>query len=75
MSGAPAWIIVALALGVVVVRRRSVAVALVTAEAILVAAVALRDAAGGAEIIAATGAAAPRARPRGALRRVDPLHA
>jgi len=53
MSGAPAWIVVALALGVVVVRRRSIAVALVTAEAIIVAAVALRDAAGGAETIAA----------------------
>ena len=53
MSGAPAWIVVALALGVVVVRRRSIAVALVTAEAIIVAAVALRHAAGGAESIAA----------------------
>ena len=53
MSGALAWIVVALALGVVVVRRRSIAVALVTAQAIIVAAVALRGAAGNAETVAA----------------------
>lgn len=54
MSGAPAWIVVALGLGVVVVRRRSVAVALVTLQAILVAAIALRDATDGAEVVAAS---------------------
>ena len=42
MSGS-AWALVALGLGVVVVRRRSVAVGLVTAQAVLLAGVALGE--------------------------------
>lgn len=52
MSGLLAWIIVAQGLVVVVVRRRSVAVALVTAEATLLAVIALADATDIAEIVA-----------------------
>ncbi|HEY7729842.1 MAG TPA: hypothetical protein VH950_02970 [Gaiellaceae bacterium] len=44
MSGALAWIVVSLGLVVVVVRRRSIAVGIVTVQALLLAAVALVDA-------------------------------
>lgn len=60
MNGAVAWAMVGLAIGVVVVRRRSVAVGLVTAQALLLALVALVEGSGGSEAIAA-GALALRA--------------
>jgi hydrogenase-4 membrane subunit HyfE len=44
MTGALAWIVVSLGLVVVVVRRRSIAVGIVTAQALLLAGVALADA-------------------------------
>ncbi len=44
MSGGLTWAMVALGIGVVVLRRRSVAVALVTAQALLLALAALREA-------------------------------
>lgn len=44
MSGTFAWAIVALGLGVVVVRRRSLAVGLVTAQALVLVGFAIRDA-------------------------------
>ena len=44
MSGGLTWAVVALGIGVVVLRRRSVAVALVTAQALILALGALRDA-------------------------------
>ena len=44
MSGTLAWALVALGLAVVVVRRRSVAVGLVTAQALLLAGVAMAEA-------------------------------
>jgi hydrogenase-4 component E len=53
MNGALAWILVALGLGVLGVRRRSVAVALLTVQALVLAAVALNDAASGGDLIAA----------------------
>jgi hydrogenase-4 component E len=53
MNGALAWILVALGLGVLGVRRRSVAVALLTVQALVLAAVALNDAASGGDVIAA----------------------
>jgi hydrogenase-4 component E len=53
VSGALAWTLVALGLAVLVVRRRSVAVALVTAQALVLVGVALYDATSGAEIVAA----------------------
>ena len=53
MSGALVWLLVALGLGVVVVRRRSVAVGLVTVQALLLA-VAVEHAATGAKAAAAT---------------------
>ncbi len=53
MSGLLAWVVVALGLVVVVIRRRSVAVGLVTAEAILLAVMALVDAGESAEVVAA----------------------
>jgi len=43
MSGSIAWALVALGFGVVVVRRRSLAVGLVTAQALLLAVAALRE--------------------------------
>ncbi len=60
MSGAIAWALVALGIGVVVVRRRSVAVGLVTGQALLLAAVALAegasaDAIGAAALLALRG--------------------
>ncbi len=60
MSGALAWALVGLGLAVVVVRRRSVAVGLVTAQALVLVGVALRDAASRADVLAA-GALAFRA--------------
>jgi hydrogenase-4 component E len=53
MSGALAWTLVALGLAVVVVRRRSVAVALVTAQALVLAGYALDAAASGHDVVAA----------------------
>ena len=53
MSGAVAWALVALGLGVVVVRRRSVAVGLVTAQALLLAVVALGEGVSGHDVVAA----------------------
>jgi hydrogenase-4 membrane subunit HyfE len=54
VSGTFAWALVALGLAVVVVRRRSVAVGLVTAQAILLAGVATAEAEGAEDIAAAT---------------------
>jgi hydrogenase-4 component E len=53
MSGALLWMLAALGLTVVVVRRRSVAVALVTAQALILAGFALHDAGSGADVVAA----------------------
>lgn len=53
MNGGLAWALVALGIGVVVVRRRSVAVALVTAQALLLGASALRDGVSGEAAVAA----------------------
>jgi len=60
MSGALAWMLVGLGLAVVIVRRRSVAVALVTVQALTLVGVALHDAASADDVIAA-GALAVRA--------------
>ena len=65
MSGALVWLLVALGLGVLVVRRRSVAVGLVTVQALLLA-IAVEHAATGAKAAAAT-ALAIRALALGAL--------
>lgn len=54
MSGTFAWALVALGLAVVVVRRRSVAVGLVTAQALLLAGVATAEAEGADDVAAAT---------------------
>ena len=54
MSGTFAWALVALGLAVVVVRRRSVAVGLVTAQALLLAGVATAEAEGADDLSAAT---------------------
>jgi hydrogenase-4 membrane subunit HyfE len=48
-----AWAVVALGIGVVVVRRRSLAVGLVTIQALLLAAVALAEASSGGDVAAA----------------------
>jgi len=53
MSGSAYWLLVALGIGVVIVRRRSVAVGLVTLQALILAAVAARDANGGGDLAAA----------------------
>ena len=53
MSGTLAWAVVACGLGVVVVRRRSMAVGFVTAQALLLAGVALSEAASAEEAAAA----------------------
>jgi len=53
VNGSLAWALVALGLLVVVVRRRSLAVALVTAQALLLVGKALEDAAGGGDVVAA----------------------
>ncbi len=52
MTGAAGWLLVALGLGVVVVRRRSVAVGLVTVQALVVAVTALVDSASTSEVVA-----------------------
>ena len=52
MSGALVWLLVALGLGVVVVRRRSLAVALVTAQALVLAVSAAQDDAASAAVLA-----------------------
>jgi len=53
MSGALIWTLVALGLGVLVVRRRSLAVALVTAQALVLVAFALVEAETAGEVVAA----------------------
>ncbi|HEY7345253.1 MAG TPA: hypothetical protein VH620_06805 [Gaiella sp.] len=53
MSGTLAWALVALGIAVVVVRRRSVAVGLVTAQALLLAGVATAEAESGDDVAAA----------------------
>ena len=53
MSGALLWMLAALGLTVVIVRRRSVAVALVTAQALILAGFALHDAGSAADVVAA----------------------
>lgn len=53
MSGALAWMLVGLGLAVVVVRRRSLAVALVTAQALVLVGYALYDATSGDDVVAA----------------------
>jgi hydrogenase-4 component E len=60
MTGALLWTLVAMGLTVVVVRRRSVAVALVTGQALILVGGALYDAAGAGDVVAA-GALAVRA--------------
>jgi hydrogenase-4 component E len=52
VSGALVWLLVALGLGVVVVRRRSVAVALVTVQALVLAVTAAQDNAAPAAVLA-----------------------
>ncbi|MFL5910722.1 MAG: hypothetical protein ACJ768_09180 [Gaiellaceae bacterium] len=52
MSGALVWLLVALGLGVVVVRRRSLAVALVTVQALVLAVSAAQDKAAPAAVLA-----------------------
>jgi hydrogenase-4 membrane subunit HyfE len=82
MSGGLLWILVAIGLAVVVVRRRSVAVALVTAQALFLVGFALHDARDGGDVVAA-GALAVRAVALGALflllvsrtRELRPVHA
>jgi hydrogenase-4 membrane subunit HyfE len=82
MSGALLWSLVAIGLTVVVVRRRSVAVALVTAQALVLVGVALHDANDGGDVVAA-GALAVRAVALAALflllvsrtRELRPVHA
>jgi hydrogenase-4 membrane subunit HyfE len=66
VNGAVLWMLVVLGLGVVVVRRRSVAVGLVTAQAIALAVVALRDSSTEGDVAAALALAA-RAVALGAL--------
>lgn len=58
MSGALAWLLVALGLLVVTVRRRSIAVGVVTVQALILVGIALNQAAGGADIVAAVALAA-----------------
>jgi len=53
MNGALAWVLVALGLGVIGVRRRSVAVALLTVQALILAGIALHDAANGGDVASA----------------------
>jgi hydrogenase-4 membrane subunit HyfE len=53
VSGTVLWALVSVALAVVIVRRRSLAVGLVTGQALLLAAVALEEAASGADVAAA----------------------
>ena len=53
VSGTVLWVLVSVGLAVVIVRRRSVAVALVIGQALLLSAVALAEAATGADVAAA----------------------
>lgn len=53
MSGTLTWVIVVLGLGVVIVRRRSIAVGLVTAQALVLVGFALADSPTGGELVAA----------------------
>jgi hydrogenase-4 component E len=66
MSGAVLWMLVLVGLSVIVVRRRSIAVGLVTVQAVALAVVALRESAGADEVAAALALAA-RAIALGAL--------
>jgi hydrogenase-4 component E len=66
MTGLEAWLLVGLGLGVIVARRRSVAVGLVTTQALLLAAIALHRAGTGSDVVAALALAA-RALALGAL--------
>lgn len=82
MSGGLLWILVAIGLAVVVIRRRSVAVALVTAQALVLVGFALYDAKDAEDVVAA-GALAARAVALAALffllvsrtRELRPVHA
>ena len=53
MNGALAWVLVALGLGVLGVRRRSVAVALLTVQALVLAGIALHEAASSGGVVTA----------------------
>ena len=53
MNGAVIWTLVAMGLGVVTVRRRSLAVGLLTAQALVLVGVALKQATTGADVVAA----------------------
>jgi hydrogenase-4 component E len=66
MSGATGWLLVGLGLGVVVVRRRSIAVGLVTTQALVLAVIALRQAGTASDVVAGL-ALAMRAVALGAL--------
>jgi hydrogenase-4 membrane subunit HyfE len=66
VNGAVLWMLVVLGLGVVLVRRRSAAVGLVTVQAVVLAAVALGDSSTGGDVAAAFALAA-RAVALGAL--------
>jgi len=82
VNGALLWMLVGIGLTVVVVRRRSVAVALVTTQALILVGVALNDAASAGDVVAA-GALAVRAIALAALflllvsrtRELRPVHA
>ncbi len=67
MSGTLAWAVVALGLAVVVVRRRSVAVGLVTAQAFVLAGVALGEAGSADDYRSRVRARRARSRARGAV--------
>lgn len=58
MSGAFAWTLVACGLGVVVVRRRSFAIALITAQALVLAGFAIHDERSASDLVAAAALAA-----------------
>lgn len=58
MSGLTAWPLVGLGLGVVVVRRRYLAVGLVTVQALLLAVIAVRQAGSGSDVVAGAALAA-----------------
>jgi hydrogenase-4 component E len=82
MSGGLLWILMAIGVTVVVIRRRSVAVALVTVQALVLVGFALYDAEDGGDVVAA-GALAVRAVTLAALflllisrtRELQPMHA
>ncbi len=66
MNGAIGWLLVGLGLGVVVVRRPSIAIGLVTTQALVLAAIALRQAGTASDVVAGLALAA-RACALGAL--------